>query len=84
MKFRNRIKRLFIYDLYQLYKFHRFKINWAKRNTNNTTTVNNFFNADLVDVGSYSYGELNIVSFADNDMLHIGDYVSIAQNVTFS
>lgn len=83
MKFKNRIKHLFIYDLYQLFKLHRFRIYWAKRNANNTTTVNNIFNVNLVDVGSYSYGELNIVSFADSDMLHIGNYVSIAQNVTF-
>lgn len=34
-------------------------------------------------VGESSYGELNIVSFANEHKLYIGNYVSLAQNVTF-
>lgn len=36
-----------------------------------------------VEVGKFSYGELNLVSFNWNSKLRIGNYVSIAENVTF-
>lgn len=77
------IKRLFIYDLYNSYKLHKFQVAWRKINPENDTTVNNIFNPRLVEIGSASYGELNIVTFADKCKLHIGNFVSIAQNVTF-
>lgn len=80
---KNFIKRLFIYDLYNLYKLHRFQVAWRKANSENDTTVNNIFNPSLVEIGDASYGELNIVTFADKCKLHIGSFVSIAQNVTF-
>lgn len=77
------IKRLFIYDLYKLYKLHRFQVAWRKNNSENDTTVNNIFNPSLVEIGEASYGELNIITFADKCKLHIGSFVSIAPNVTF-
>lgn len=41
------------------------------------------FPIGAVQTGKYSYGELNLVSFNWNSKLVIGNYVSIAQNVTF-
>lgn len=41
------------------------------------------FPFDVVRVGNHSYGELNLVSFNWNSKLTIGNYVSIAENVTF-
>lgn len=43
----------------------------------------NVFNPKIVSMGKGSYGELNIVSFNDQSHLYIGNYVSIAQHVTF-
>lgn len=43
----------------------------------------NIFPIHLIDVGKYSYGELNIVTFNDKTKLKIGNFVSIAQNVVF-
>lgn len=77
------IKRLFIYDLYQLYKLHRFQVSWRKNNPENDTMVNNIFNPNLVEIGQATYGELNIVTHADKCKLYIGNFVSIAPNVTF-
>lgn len=77
------LKKTFFFDLYNAYKLHKFKIDWLKHNTNNNTTVNNIFDIDLVDVGKATYGELNIISFAKKGKLHIGNFVSIAQEVTF-
>lgn len=77
------IKKTIIFDLYNAYKLHRFRNDWIKHNSNNNTIVNNIFNIDLVDVGNASYGELNIISFANKGKLHIGNFVSIAQEVAF-
>lgn len=74
---------MFIFELYQRFKLHKFQMAWIKNNSNNLTTVNNIFNVNLVSVGKASYGELNVVSYANNLTLNIGDFVSIAQNVTF-
>ena len=41
------------------------------------------FPDELVSVGRESYGELRIVSFNNRSRLHIGHYVSVAQQVTF-
>ena len=37
----------------------------------------------MVEVGKASYGDLNIISFANNAKLIIGTFVSIAQEVSF-
>ena len=39
---------------------------------------------DLLDFGKYNYGNINILTFGNkNEKLKIGNFVSIAQNVTF-
>lgn len=39
---------------------------------------------DLFDFGKYNYGNINILTFGNkNEKLKIGNFVSIAQNVTF-
>lgn len=77
------IKKSFIFKIYMEYKLHLFQNKWRKINDNNYTTANNMFNPELVSIGKASYGELNIVSFADISHLIIGNFVSIAQEVVF-
>lgn len=72
-----------LHDLWRTLKLNRFKREWRKKNHNNGTLAMNIFNIELVDVGEYSYGELNIITFNKNSYLYIGNCVSIAQNVTF-
>ena len=43
----------------------------------------NTFDMKLVQVGAYSYGELNVITFANKSKLYIGNFVSIAENVSF-
>ena len=62
---------------------NKFRRKWVKKNKDNDTIPNNIFDENVVHVGEYSYGELNIVSFDNKTKLIIGKYVSIAQNVKF-
>lgn len=41
------------------------------------------FDYKKVEIGRYSYGELNVVDFGEGCLLKIGNFVSIAQQVTF-
>ena len=57
------------------------KSNWMKNHPDSFPM--NYFDTKLVEMGKWSYGELNVVSFNDKTHLYIGNFVSIAQNVTF-
>ena len=58
--------------------------NWRKMNEHNSTRNANNFNPKLANVGNHSYGQLNIFSYGDpNEKLVIGNFVSIAKNVSF-
>ena len=57
---------------------------WRKINLNNFTNMGNIFDRNMVTVGKGTYGELNIKQFQkSNGKLKIGNYCSIAPNVTF-
>lgn len=57
---------------------------WRKCNPDNETYIDKYcFDHTLVQVGVASYGGLNVVSFGGKNRLIIGNYVSIAQNVSF-
>lgn len=62
-----------------------FSINWSLRNKHNFTTVGNIFPLNIVKIGNKTYGELNVYSYSngDNELLEIGNLVSIANNVSF-
>jgi len=57
---------------------------WRKRNEHNYTEICNRFDFDLVNVGKYTYGDLNIIHFGTkSSKLKIGNYCSIASEVKF-
>ncbi|MCL9809124.1 CatB-related O-acetyltransferase [Flavobacterium luminosum] len=60
-------------------------VDWRLRNPHNYTTISkNVKNSALIQVGKYSYGEINVQSFEnENEKLIIGNFVSIADNVVF-
>lgn len=61
-----------------------FQIKWKKKYKDiNGLLPKTLFSFDTVVPGKYAYGELNIVSFNWKSKVYIGNYVSIAQQVTF-
>lgn len=73
----------FIKQAAKAIQLNSFKRKWRSLNQHNDTHAMNLFPMELVQVGQYSYGELNIVDFNRHSKLLIGAYVSIAQMVTF-
>lgn len=71
--------------------FHNFivkrkqSIKYRVKNKHNFTTLSNKVkNSSIIEVGENSYGEIITESFGNpNEGLRIGNYVSIASNVTF-
>ncbi len=64
-------------------KKYIFKKQWRKMNGHNRTIANSIFDIKTVSVGKESYGKINIVSFGSDNKLTIGNYVSIADGVSF-
>ena len=77
------IKKTFVNDIYILLRKYKFKANWRKNNKHNTTTPNTVFDPNYVSIGKATYGDLNIIQFASIHHLRIGNFVSIAQDVSF-
>ncbi len=65
-------------------KMYKFKKRWRKMNTHNRTVPGKEFPISSVKVGLGTYGVLNVETFGHNqEKLNIGNYVSIANNVSF-
>lgn len=56
---------------------------WRARNCHNSTHIKKAVNIDLIDVGKYTYGELYVSAYNDNNRIFIGNYCSIAPEVAF-
>lgn len=80
---KKRLKESFLNDIYKQFNLIKFRRRWRRKNSHNMTSVKSIFNDKLVSVGNGSYGELNVISFTDVSKLKIGNYCSIAQNVSF-
>lgn len=72
-----------IRDIIKKIELNKFRKKWRNNNKDNETIPMNIFDSNLVTVGKYSYGELNVISFNKNSKLKIGKFCSIAQNVKF-
>ena len=65
-------------------KLFNFRKKWRKENKHNLAIATNIFPINLVKVGKYTYGPLDIRSWkVKNEGLEIGNYVSIAEGVKF-
>lgn len=62
---------------------YKFKKEWRKLNKHNTTTISRKIKMNLVSVGKYTYGNLDILNFGNSEKLIIGNFCSIAPNVVF-
>lgn len=65
------------------FRLRNAKKSWREKNKHNQTRVKTIFNQDLVEVGNYTYGTINISSTKDVAKVHIGHFCSIADNVLF-
>lgn len=81
--YKNLIKSTLLWDVISRCKLHSFQRRWIRNNKHNQTFPLNVFNANTVFVGKHTYGELSVISFSDKTNLKIGNYVSIAEKVTF-
>jgi len=73
------------FNLITILKLEIFKSRWRARNKHNLTSTDRLFPIELVKVGKGSYGALNVFTYDDlkKEQLCIGDYVSIANCVSF-
>lgn len=64
---------------------HMLKLMWNKKNSHNDTHMENIFDIQSVTVGRGTYGKLRVVNVGSDKSrkLHIGNYCSIAGDVTF-
>lgn len=70
-------------DLRKRIKLNAFRRKWARIHKESELIPMNCFPINVVEVGNYSYGELNIVTFDSKSKIKIGSFVSIAQQVSF-
>lgn len=59
------------------------KRRWRKENAHNSTHMVNDFDIDLVKVGRYTYGGINVSAYNKSSKLTIGNFCSIAPKVAF-
>lgn len=83
MNLKNTFKNTFIFDIYLNRKLNCFRKKMARKFPENDIKPMNIFPIDCVSIGNHTYGELNVITFNDCTKLHLGNFVSIAQHVTF-
>jgi len=59
------------------------RIRFRRKNKHNYVTPANLFNINLVNVGKESYGSIYVLTYNNKSKLYIGNYCSIAPNVSF-
>lgn len=60
-----------------------FRKKWRNNNTHNTTIAANIFSINSVKVGQETYGAIRVLNWGEKELLLIGSYCSIAQEVMF-
>lgn len=83
MKIKTILKYSILNDLRKHIKLNAFRRKWVRQHPESELIPMNCFPSGVVEVGRYSYGELNVVTFDFKTKLRIGSFVSIAQQVTF-
>ena len=64
-------------------RLYRLRKLWRKKNSHNKTTINRIVPIDRIDIGIGTYGDITVLSYNDKTTLSIGNYCSIAPEVTF-
>ena len=77
------LKYTLLNDIRKRMKLNAFRRKWVRMHKESELIPMNCFPINIVEVGRYSYGELNIVTFDSKSKIKIGSFVSIAQQVSF-
>lgn len=73
-----------IKKLHNILKVYLLNKKWRRSNQHNFTTIKTFFPLEILQVGKYTYGNLNVIYFGEeNSGLAIGNYCSIANDTKF-
>lgn len=80
MLFEGNIMIRFVKNKVQQWKNNR---KWRKLNRNNSTSIRGSTKFDLIKVGNYTYGGINVLMFNEKSRIRIGNYCSIGPNVCF-
>lgn len=56
---------------------------WRRRNVNNSTELKTLVPFEIIDIGNYTYGDINIIRNDESSRLKIGAFCSIAKEVSF-
>lgn len=83
MKRDSLLKYTLLNDIRKNLKLNKFRRQWLSEHKDSDLIPMNRFPINSVETGCGSYGELNIVTFDSKTKLRIGNYVSIAQHVSF-
>lgn len=83
MKIKTILKYSILNNLRKHIKLNTFRRKWVLQHPESELIPMNCFPSGVVEVGRYSYGELNVVTFDSKTKLRIGSFVSIAQQVVF-
>lgn len=74
----------YLSELKEKIAFDRFINDWKQKNSHNNTVPIIMFPISKVNVGTGTYGPLDVRTFSDsNEQLKIGNYCSIAKDVIF-
>ncbi|OMF96659.1 hypothetical protein BK146_14510 [Paenibacillus sp. FSL R7-0333] len=65
------------------FKLVLFNRKWRSKNKNNYTVAKTIFPINDIEVGNYTYGDLNITAFNSDGKLTIGNFCSLAKDVQF-
>lgn len=81
----NRLKKQysFLRLIWHHYRLIRFRNRIRRKFPDNDIVPMNVFPESLLLVGKASYGKIHVIAFTEEAKLVIGNFVSIAQNVTF-
>ncbi len=77
------LKKTLLWDYLLRLKFKIMSIIWERENNNNFTKKANNFRHEIVTVGNYSYGPINVITYGNSAKLKIGSFVSIGPDVRF-
>lgn len=77
--------KVLLHDYIDPFKTLVFRIKWRKINKDNSTIPGNRFPMQLVSIGKFTYGRLNVYTYNDPNAgkLIVGSFCSIAKTVEF-
>ena len=77
------IKNTIFYQIMRKYEYWHFVKKWKRSNKHNGTVPYNIFQIDKITIAKHTYGYINVICYNNDSTLTIGNFCSIAEDVTF-